>query len=863
VKRAVTQIKRHLDPRRLSPHPRWLSPDGHWLRAGTRLVVISSLLVTGALSALRATGVLQSAELYLFDAATRTLPDQPPHPDMTVVSITEEDVQQYGWPLSDRLLALTITKLQAHTPAVIGLDLYRSSPRPPGNQDLVQAMAADNLIAIMNVGGNMPQGDVPPPPTVPWDRVGFNDLPVDRDGAIRRTLVYVKSSPDGYYSFGLRVVMAFLGPQGALTIDENQLRLGDAELERLPPFAGGYATVDNRGYQILSRYHSRAVPAAEISISQVLSDQFDPADVQGKIVLIGTTAPSLKDYFFTPYSSGHSSDRTMAGVVIHAQIISHLLNLATGEMRPYRFLLPAGEWLWLLGWCLAAGSLAWGVRQPGWLLFLGGGMVIVVMAIGWAGITQMIWLPMAEPALGVVATGIAVMAYKLLYRSTHDALTGLPNRDAFLGSIEGALKKATAKPDGAATAPHALEEAIPAPVIVVFMDINRFKVINESLGHHAGDQVLQLMAERLKQHMPPTARLARVGGDEFALLLTGYDVGAAGQHMDQLQMAISTPLQLNGQKLSSTVSMGMAISQARLGYKPADLLRDAHTAMYRAKALGKARYEIFAAGMLTEAVNRLQLESDLISALENEEFLLYYQPIVSLATGKLAGFEALVRWCQADRGFVLPSAFIPAAEETGLIMPLGRWIFHEACQQLKTWQQQFPQHGHLTMSINLSNRQFGQADLIAQIEAALSATQVRGNCIRLEITESMVMGDVDGAIDLMLRLKALNLKLGLDDFGTGYSSLSYLHRFPMDTLKVDKSFVSGLQENNEDRAIIHTILTLGKNLGMEVVAEGVETKAQVEILQQERCNYGQGYYFAKPLSSADATALLANPQLDL
>lgn len=861
MKRAVTHIKRYFNLRHLSPRQRWLSADGHWLWVGTRLVVISSLLVTGGLSALRATGLLQPAELYLFDAAIRTLPDQPPRSDMTVVSITEEDVQQYGWPLSDRLLALTINRLQAHDPAVIGLDLYRSSPRMPGHQELVQEMEADNLIAIMHVGGNLPQGDVPAPPTVPWERVGFNDLPVDRDGAIRRTLVYVKASPDGYYSFGLRVVMAFLGAQGALTVDEDRLQLGEAELERLRPFAGGYATVDSRGYQILGRYHSRTIPAAEISISQLLSGQFDPADVAGKIVLIGTTAPSLKDYFFTPFSSDNSSERTMAGVVIHAHIISHLLNLANGEMRSYRFLPAAGEWLWLLGWCVAAGSLAWGIRRPGWLLFLGGSMVVAVLAIGWVGVTQIIWLPMAEPALGVVATGVAVMAYKLLYRSTHDALTGLPNRDAFLNSIEGALKKASPNPQAPTAEAQAQAQATYAPVIVVFMDINRFKVINESLGHHAGDQVLQFMAERLKQHMPPTAKLARVGGDEFALLMTGYDAVTAGQHMDRLQMAISTPLQLNEQKLSSTVSMGMAISQAGLGYKPADLLRDAHTAMYRAKALGKARYEIFAVGMLTEAVNRLQLESDLISALENDEFLLYYQPIVSLATGELAGFEALVRWRQADRGFVLPSSFIPAAEETGLIMPLGRWIFHEACQQLKTWQQQFPQYAHLTMSINLSNRQFGQADLISQIETALRATQVRGECIRLEITESMVMGDVDGAIDLMLRLKALNLKLGLDDFGTGYSSLSYLHRFPMDTLKVDKSFVIGLQENNEDRAIIHTILTLGKNLGMEVVAEGVETKAQVDILQQECCHYGQGYYFAKPLSSADATALLAAPQL--
>jgi EAL domain-containing protein (putative c-di-GMP-specific phosphodiesterase class I) len=264
--------------------------------------------------------------------------------------------------------------------------------------------------------------------------------------------------------------------------------------------------------------------------------------------------------------------------------------------------------------------------------------------------------------------------------------------------------------------------------------------------------------------------------------------------------------------------------------------------------------------MLTEAVNRLQLESDLISALDNQEFLLYYQPIINLKTGELAGFEALVRWHQKERGFVLPSAFIPAAEETGLIMALGQWIFREACRQLHQWHDQFPHYRHLTMSINLSNRQFGQTDLVAQIEAALHDTQVDGHCVRLEITESMVMGDVDAAIDLMLKLKSLDLKLAIDDFGTGYSSLSYLHRFPMDTLKVDKSFVSRLEKSNEDRAIIHTILTLGQQLGMEVVAEGVETETQVVMLRQQGCDYGQGYFFAKPLPAAEALALLQSQQ---
>lgn len=485
----------------------------------------------------------------------------------------------------------------------------------------------------------------------------------------------------------------------------------------------------------------------------------------------------------------------------------------------------------------------WVLKRPSLLIgstvLLGVGLV----GLGWVAVNQLLWLPLVEPMVGIIATTSAVIAYKLLYRSTHDPLTGLPNREAFIGSIQRALRQ------------HPSTEETP-PVIVVFMGIDRFKVINESLGHQAGDRVLRIIAQRLTQHMPLDAKVARVGGDEFALLLSNWESDRAGAEMDQLQYTLSEPITLQGQKLPSTISMGMAISQAGMAHKPADLLRDAHTAMYRAKALGKSRFEVFAAGMLTEAVNRLQLESDLLSALDNQEFLLYYQPIIRLATGELAGFEALVRWHQKDRGFVLPSSFIPAAEETGLIMALGQWIFREACRQLRHWHDLFPQYPRLTMSINLSNRQFGQADLVQQIKSALRDTQVRGDCVRLEITESMVMGDVDAAIDLMLKLKSLDLKLAIDDFGTGYSSLSYLHRFPMDTLKVDKSFVGRLERSNEDRAIIHTILTLGQKLGMEVVAEGVETLEQVNMLKQEHCEYGQGYFFAKPLPAEAAEALL-------
>lgn len=798
----------------------------------------------GSVTGLKFMRALEPAELFTFDQLVRSLPDQDLDPRLTIVGITEEDIQQYGWPLPDRDLAKMLDILQRHNPTVIGLDLYRSTSRSPGKAELEAELDADNLIAIMNVGSSRELGDVPPPPSVPRERIGFNDFPTDSDGIIRRNLLFVRGSEQGHYSFVLRVLMKHLNiaPEN-FRYDENALYLNDVVIPALNQGTGGYQAVDSSGYQTLINYHSRRAPAEQLSISQVLSGRFNPNQIAGKIVMVGTTAPSLKDHFYTPFSSNQDQEFTMPGVVIHAQMLSQMLDVMAYQNALYRSLPPWLEAGWLLIWCLIAGGITWMNRRPVGFLAANSLAIVALGGVGWLAVSQLIWVPLAEPALGILATAGTVMAYKLFYRSTHDPLTRLPNREAFMGAIDKALHQ---------TRGNAEE----APVIVVFMDFDRFKVINESLGHQAGDQVLVMLAQRLRQYLGTDAKIARVGGDEFALLLTGVDAETAGHQMDNLQNALSAPLILNGQKLPSTISMGMAITQTGFDHKPVDLLRDAHTAMYRAKALGKSRFEIFAAGMLTEAVNRLQLESDLITALDNQEFLLYYQPIIHLATGDLAGFEALVRWHQKDRGFILPSAFIPAAEESGLIMPLGQWIFEEACRQLHTWHQEFPELQHLTMSVNLSNRQFGQSDLVNQIESTIRETGVRGDCVRLEITESMVMGDVDAAIDLMLRLKSLDLKLAIDDFGTGYSSLSYLHRFPMDTLKVDKSFVGRLEQSLEDQAIIHTILTLGKKLGMEVVAEGVETIEQVHMLKDESCDYGQGYFFAKPLSREDAWELL-------
>ncbi|MGA7934513.1 MAG: bifunctional diguanylate cyclase/phosphodiesterase, partial [Kovacikia sp.] len=337
---------------------------------------------------------------------------------------------------------------------------------------------------------------------------------------------------------------------------------------------------------------------------------------------------------------------------------------------------------------------------------------------------------------------------------------------------------------------------------------------------------------------------------------------------DELHQAFVTPFHLNEQEVFTSFSIGITLSQSGQDYKPENLLRDAHTAMYRAKDLGKARHEVFSAGMHIQVVEQLWLENDLRRAImkteaveETQELFLQYQPIIALKSGEIAGFEALVRWNHPQHGFIPPVKFIPVAEEDGLIVPLGQWILQEACRQLHDWQTMFSRTSLLAISVNLSGQQFTQPDLVEFIEQTLKTTGLNGQSLKLEITETIAMQNVEAAIDILLRLRALDLRLSIDDFGTGYSSLSYLHRFPVNTLKVDRSFVSRMLDSDEDAAIVETIIVLGHKLGMDVVAEGIETAEQATELKSLGCEYGQGYLFSKPLGSKAAAELLGSPDM--
>ena len=432
----------------------------------------------------------------------------------------------------------------------------------------------------------------------------------------------------------------------------------------------------------------------------------------------------------------------------------------------------------------------------------------------------------------------------LLRNAFHDALTGLPNRALFIDHLKLAINR-TQRLEG-----HVYT--------VLFIDLDRFKLINDSLGHLVGDQLLINIARKLEQCLRPGDTIARVGGDEFTVLLEDLDdESEAILIANRIQKALSAPFIIDGREVFTTVSIGVAPSSP--GYEnPSDVLRDADTAMYRAKLMGKNRYEIFDKAMHEVAIDLLQIETDLRHALERREFFIQYQPIVSLDNFSLRGFEALVRWRHPERGLVSPLDFIPIAEDTGQILAIGYWVLSEACKQMNQWQNQYGIEKPLFVSVNLSGRQFAQPDLVEQIKGVLLESGINPRCLKLEITESMVMENVEAATRMLHQLRDLGIQLSIDDFGTGYSSLSYLHRFPIDTLKIDRSFVIKMIDNNENIEIVRTIIILAQNLGMDVIAEGVETKEQLTRLRELKCENGQGYYFSKPLETKDAENLLSD-----
>lgn len=435
---------------------------------------------------------------------------------------------------------------------------------------------------------------------------------------------------------------------------------------------------------------------------------------------------------------------------------------------------------------------------------------------------------------------------KLAYDAVHDHLTGLPNRKKLMERLEELNAKSKAH--------------LPDSHAILFIDIDRFKIINDSLGHQAGDELLLKITNKLRTLIRPNDMVARLGGDEFVILFEDVsNPNQVTQIAQRLLDELQKPISISGEDIYASVSIGIAISST--DYENADdIVRDADLAMYRAKLNGKSRYEIFDATIHSGAVSQLHVEKDLRRACEEKEFALHYQPIVLLNQEKIIGFEALVRWKHPTRGLVPPDEFIPIAEETGVIIQLGKWILFEACRQMREWQAKFPLSNDLMVSVNLSTRQLEKADLAEQVKEILEETGLNPKCLRLEITESVIMNNAELAVITVNQLRNLGVRVSIDDFGTGYSSLSYLHRFPVDTLKVDRSFINRIGSKGENTEIVQTIITLAYNLNMDVVAEGVETIEQLDFLKEINCSYGQGYYYSRPLDNLSATDVIAELQ---
>ncbi|MEJ2581754.1 MAG: GGDEF and EAL domain-containing protein [Acidobacteriota bacterium] len=434
--------------------------------------------------------------------------------------------------------------------------------------------------------------------------------------------------------------------------------------------------------------------------------------------------------------------------------------------------------------------------------------------------------------------------HQLQHDALHDGLTGLANRVLFIDRLACALADLRRQ-----ASPH---------FAVLYFDLDRFKNVNDSLGHSMGDKLLVGIARRLEHFLRPGDTVARLGGDEFAVLVHRVEDASGAIHVaDRIQDVLSMNFSIDGHDVMVTASIGIAHSST--GYNsPEEILRDADIAMYRAKGEGKARYEIFDRDMHQSAVALLKLETELRRSVHRVDFEKNNQPIVSLATGRIDGFEGLVRWRHPERGIVMPNNFIAIAEETGLIVPIGWWVLRESCKQTRIWQKLFPNDPPLWVSVNMSGKLFMRSTMVDELLGILEDTGLPPRNLRIEVTENVVMDHADLAVRNLMELRALGVQLSIDDFGTGYSSLSYLQRFHYDSLKIDRSFVSQLGSPGDSRAIVETILNLANNLGIGVVAEGIETADQVDRLRRMQCPHGQGFWFSRPLNVTAAEVLMAS-----
>ncbi len=546
---------------------------------------------------------------------------------------------------------------------------------------------------------------------------------------------------------------------------------------------------------------------------------------------------------------GHAAALTPQGVVTTAN--ASLTAFATASTAPVQGLFCPGT-----NFCAACAAvfpdgLTNAVRQ-GITELLDSGRDLFTVEVPFPGEDHEHWFTLSAtrwrgPEAGVLLTLVDITRQKqleehILHDAFHDTLTGLFNRALFINRLERAINRVRRDPNRL--------------FAVIYMDVDRFKLVNKTFGHVTGDRLLMVMANRLQKATRASDTPARFGGDEFAVLVEDVD-GADGAiaAAERILGRMATPFTLRRHDISITVSIGVVLGTTTYSH-PDHVLRDADNAMYSSKEHGGNHCTLFDAGMRVTSSRRMEIELDLGKALADDEILVYYQPIVSLRSGHVTGLEALARWRHPRLGMIPPMEFIPVAEESNLIHVLGDMVFRKACEQLTTLTKRFPENGGLTMSVNISARQFRRPDFVAGLRGILEETEARPSQMCLEVTESMLLEDVESASRTIHELKELGLKVVIDDFGTGYSSLSYLQRFPFDSLKVDRSFVATMNEARQNREIIRTIIAMARHLGLQVVAEGVEVCEHRDMLTALDCEFAQGFLFSEPLRPEDLDALI-------
>jgi len=842
----------------------------------------------------------ESLELIAFDRMMKTRPNIGQDPRLLIVGISEQDIEKYDFPIPDQILADTLATIAKFEPAAIGLDIYRDKSKQlfceseeEGYQALVKQMERPNLFAIMK-GREGEDNYVAPPPSVPKGRVGFNDLVFDPDTVVRRNVVFMPAGDKVLQSFSLRLAIQYLkqfGLSAKVNPDNHkQILFGKSSFSGLQIHDGGYQKVDSNGYQILLNYRPTDTIAKHISLNTILNNGLKSEDVKGKIVLIGTTAPSGKDLFVTPLSKKNSLQ--MSGIEIHAHMTSQFISAALddnmsenrdfGYNSLFWFLPESVEILWIILCGIWGSFLAWRIQHPLWVSIANAGSVIAFLGISIPLFINGLWMPIATPIVTLILTSSATLGAKFIHNVLYDTMTGLPNRGLFTRRLRHFQRKSISQEKIRNVINMEDSPTSPLVVAVLLLDIDRFKIFHAVLGQTLCDNLLIAFAKRIQKVLNSIKRedknpyiLARSGEDEFAILLKNpSEKDEAMQIANEIQRQMSRPFRFDENEVFTSSNIGIAFGSVG---DDRELLRDAYAAMNQAKASGKDKPEIFESIMESSAIERFQVERDLRRAVTKNrkngdgtsddsltyhssltEFRVYYQPLISLKTGKIIGFEALVRWQHPERGLVPPNDFIPIAEETGVIIQIGEWVMREACRQAVQWMEQFPTYKNLIISVNLSVKQFEEVNIVKCVEKVLKETAINPQNLKLEITESMAMKDLKATLKTLRKLKNLDVKLSIDDFGTGYSSLAYVSQFPLDTLKVDRSFLLRMDVNDEEsQIIVKTIIALAHDLKLEVIAEGIEFQKQLLKLKSLRCEYGQGYLFSRPVPKNEAETLLA------